>query len=214
METQDYTDRKEYEKARAIFESQLAAYFSLVFDWENSREKSSSARWWFCGGLVLFCVMEAVWLADETFSFSLAEAVVAASVIGLWRFDKFVLKKRRAEAFRRDYPRPKFAAVKPIWKGEPFEDAREQTRREQRARSQNTESHYGLPDSPLARSARILGLKGKITKKEIKKQYRELLMRYHPDKAATQEPNVREFAEQKTKELNEAYEVLEKYHGF
>jgi DnaJ like chaperone protein len=214
MQTQDYTDQKEYEKARASFEVQLAAYFSLVFDWENSREQSSRPQWWFYGGLVLFCVMEAVWLADETLSLSLAEAVIVASVIGLWRFDKSVFKKRRAQAFAQDNPRPRFFGVKPIWKGEPFEDAREQTRRKQREQNRSAAFDHGLPQSPVLRSAQILGLKGKVTKKEIKKHYRELLMRYHPDKAAMQEPNVREFAEHKTKELNEAYEVLEKYHGF
>ena len=46
---------------------------------------------------------------------------------------------------------------------------------------------------------KTLGIAQNATKEEIKKKYRELAHKYHPDKGGD---------EQKFKELNEAYQVL------
>ena len=50
----------------------------------------------------------------------------------------------------------------------------------------------------------ILGIKKDATEAEIKKAYRKLALKWHPDK----NPNNREEAEEKFKKINEAYSVL------
>jgi len=46
---------------------------------------------------------------------------------------------------------------------------------------------------------------------DIKRAYRELVKKYHPDKY--QDNPLRELAEEKLREINEAYEYLLKNHG-
>ncbi|MFP6854572.1 MAG: DnaJ domain-containing protein [Opitutales bacterium] len=55
-----------------------------------------------------------------------------------------------------------------------------------------------------------LGLKGKLTPDEIKKKYRELMTQYHPDKVRGMGDEIREVAERKAKEINEAYDYFRK----
>jgi hypothetical protein len=61
---------------------------------------------------------------------------------------------------------------------------------------------------------KILGLKGKVTKKDIRKQYLKMISLYHPDKVAGLGDELRELAERKTKEINIAYEWLKKRYNF
>ena len=51
----------------------------------------------------------------------------------------------------------------------------------------------------------ILGLSGNVTKEEIRKAYRKAMSEYHPDKVASLGSELRELAERKAKEINEAY---------
>ena len=51
---------------------------------------------------------------------------------------------------------------------------------------------------------KTLGVKKNATKKELKKAYRKLALKYHPDK----NPKNKEKATQKFEELSSAYEVL------
>lgn len=55
---------------------------------------------------------------------------------------------------------------------------------------------------------KILGLARNATESEIKKAYRKLATKYHPDKFANSSEAEKKKAENKFKELNEAYEVL------
>ncbi len=54
----------------------------------------------------------------------------------------------------------------------------------------------------------ILGVSREATDEEIKKAYRELARKYHPDNYA--DTNLSELAEEKMKEINEAYEAIQK----
>ena len=54
---------------------------------------------------------------------------------------------------------------------------------------------------------KTLGVVKKSTKSEIKKAYRKLAMKYHPDKN-TETPETQKEAEKKFKEVTEAYEIL------
>lgn len=55
-----------------------------------------------------------------------------------------------------------------------------------------------------------LGLKGKLTPSEIKKKYKQLMVRYHPDKVRSMGDEIREVAERKAKEINEAFDYFRK----
>ena len=61
---------------------------------------------------------------------------------------------------------------------------------------------------------KILGIDSNATDDEIKKAYREMAKKYHPDKVAYLGEDVRKSAEQKLQELNEAYEKIKKQRGF
>ena len=56
----------------------------------------------------------------------------------------------------------------------------------------------------------VLGLEQSATFEEIKSAYRKLSMKYHPDKVGHLGEEFRQVAEEKMKELNEAYQFLKK----
>jgi len=58
---------------------------------------------------------------------------------------------------------------------------------------------------------KVLGVNPGATKEEIKDAYNKMVKKYHPDKY--QEKHMKELAEQKMKEINEAYDLLTKHNG-
>lgn len=58
--------------------------------------------------------------------------------------------------------------------------------------------------------AKVLGLSGKVTKDEVRKRYKELVMQYHPDKVSHLGERLKEVAHEEIKKINEAYEYLKK----
>jgi len=60
----------------------------------------------------------------------------------------------------------------------------------------------------------ILGLKGKLTKDEVRKHYIKMISLYHPDKVSGLGKELIDLAESKTKEINLAYEWLKKRYNF
>ena len=61
---------------------------------------------------------------------------------------------------------------------------------------------------------KILGIDANATDDEVKKAYREMAKKYHPDKVAYLGEDVRKSAEQKLQEVNDAYDKIRKQRGF
>ncbi|HDP76252.1 MAG TPA: molecular chaperone DjlA [Bacteroidales bacterium] len=60
----------------------------------------------------------------------------------------------------------------------------------------------------------ILEVSPNATNEEIKKAYRQMAIKYHPDKVQHLGEDIRQAAEQKFKMVNEAYEKIKKERGF
>jgi DnaJ-class molecular chaperone len=54
----------------------------------------------------------------------------------------------------------------------------------------------------------ILGVDPEATKEDIKKKYRDLAKKYHPDKTGQEDSVQKEDLEKKMRDINEAWEVL------
>ncbi len=60
----------------------------------------------------------------------------------------------------------------------------------------------------------ILGIEKSATEEEIKKAYRQMALKYHPDRVTHLGEDVRKSAEEKFKKVQEAYETVKKEKGF
>ena len=69
-------------------------------------------------------------------------------------------------------------------------------------------------DNSCAAAYRILGVQQSASIDEIKAAYRKLAIKFHPDKYATQSLQAQKDAEQKFKEVNEAYDTIKKARNF
>jgi hypothetical protein len=58
--------------------------------------------------------------------------------------------------------------------------------------------------------ANVLGLKGSVTKYQIKKRYRELTAKYHPDRVVNMGEKLKLIADNEMKAINESYDFLKK----
>lgn len=63
-------------------------------------------------------------------------------------------------------------------------------------------------NSRLAQAQNVLGLKVGASEEDIKRAYRQLMKKYHPDVYASSQPELKHFAHEKAKQLNAAYELL------
>ena len=61
--------------------------------------------------------------------------------------------------------------------------------------------------------AHTLGLQGSYSPADVKRTYRTLIAQYHPDKVRVLGDEIREVAERKAKEINEAYEFFRNKYG-
>lgn len=70
----------------------------------------------------------------------------------------------------------------------------------QKTESKGIEYHYS-----------VLGVSSNATDAEIKKAYRDMVRKFHPDMVSTQGENAQRIAERKTQELNEAYQNIKSW---
>lgn len=61
---------------------------------------------------------------------------------------------------------------------------------------------------------KALEIESTASNEEIKKAYREMAKKYHPDKVNTLGEDIKKIATEKFRSINEAYEVLKKERGF
>ena len=74
----------------------------------------------------------------------------------------------------------------------------------------NANARRSVP--PAVRSAlHVFNLDETATLNDAKKNYRDLVKSYHPDLVSHLGPDLKKVAEAKTKEINSAYNILEKY---
>ena len=59
----------------------------------------------------------------------------------------------------------------------------------------------------------MLGLDNSATDDEVKKAYRRMAMKYHPDKVESMGEEVKKNAEAQFREINEAYEQIKTARG-
>ena len=59
----------------------------------------------------------------------------------------------------------------------------------------------------------ILGITSDATDEEVKKAYRKMAIKYHPDKVATLGEDLQKAAEEKFKAVNQAYEAICRERG-
>ena len=89
----------------------------------------------------------------------------------------------------------------------------------QNSYANNIENYQEIDDSLLSESERdkiyasLFGLKGKITKSDLKRIYKELIGLYHPDKVSHLGKEFQIFAEKKTKDINKAYSYFKKKYN-
>jgi len=62
-------------------------------------------------------------------------------------------------------------------------------------------------------SYKILGVEQTATDDEVKKAYRKMAVKYHPDKVGHLGEDYKKSAEEKIKKINEAYEKIKKERG-
>lgn len=86
--------------------------------------------------------------------------------------------------------------------------------REQRQGGGSSSSSTGSKGMSLSLAYQILEVSPDASDSEIKKAYRKMAMKYHPDKVNTLGDDVRKSATEKFKAVNEAYNTVKAARGF
>jgi hypothetical protein len=61
---------------------------------------------------------------------------------------------------------------------------------------------------------RALGLPPDASNDDIRKAYKKLMWKYHPDRVAGKDPKIQEEAAERAKQINEAYQILRRRFDF
>jgi hypothetical protein len=92
------------------------------------------------------------------------------------------------------------------------EDAGSADTNNSRGQSENTNNTYRPSAFPLSKDekyyGKVLGLTGKLTKADLKRCYREMAAKYHPDKVQHLGKEFQDLAEEKARQINEAYDFF------
>ena len=80
------------------------------------------------------------------------------------------------------------------------------------SQNDNNNPHNTTPNA-LAKAYAILGLQPNATAEEVKQAYRNMAKKYHPDRVITEDAAIKKGAEEKFKQVQEAYELICKYQN-
>lgn len=78
---------------------------------------------------------------------------------------------------------------------------------------QQQNNYRPTPQNNIASSYSILGLEQTATPEEVKKAYRKLAVKYHPDKVEQLGPEFQKGAKENFQKVQEAYENIKEYKG-
>ena len=107
-------------------------------------------------------------------------------------------------------PKQTFETVKNIYTKKGLTDEEEIKREQERKKFNQQFSYFLLPYEAY----RIMGVSPSVTKNQLKKAYRNLAKKHHPDKFAGQNNKIIQKAEEKFQEIKEAYDVIRKNKGY
>ena len=79
--------------------------------------------------------------------------------------------------------------------------------------SQNDNNPHNTTPNALTKAYAILGLQPNATAEEVKQAYRNMAKKYHPDRVITEDAAIKKGAEEKFKQVQEAYELICKYQN-
>jgi DnaJ-domain-containing protein 1 len=65
------------------------------------------------------------------------------------------------------------------------------------------------PADPYA----VLGIDSRASDEELETAYRRRMSEYHPDRVANAAPEIREIADQRSREINQAYDQIKRQRG-
>jgi DnaJ like chaperone protein len=80
----------------------------------------------------------------------------------------------------------------------------------------NTEQQKVVPDTPLIKNLKVLGCKSGDSDEQIRRKYRELVSKFHPDKVISKDlpQDFIDFAQKRFTEIQSAYEYIRKDRNF
>jgi hypothetical protein len=120
------------------------------------------------------------------------------------------------QQFRQNHERERAKAEfeRKQWEEQAKKAREDAAKAEEEARKQKQETQdkddMGHRPRDVQYHANLLGLKGSVTKDQIRKRYRDLASKYHPDRVANLGDKLKQVAELEMKAINESYDYLKK----
>ncbi len=80
--------------------------------------------------------------------------------------------------------------------------------------STEAQAILSMYDKGVESAYKILEIDESATEDQIKKAYKQMAIKHHPDKVAMLGPDIQKAAEEKFKKISQAYEIIKKERGF
>ena len=141
-----------------------------------------------------------------------------SSWLMLWKLDCFWSKASPAKVETQDEPLPEKEEEKSEAKESEQADGdhKDKETQEHESTEEKTDDSFASvknesdADQEELHFAETLGVEKPFEEEKVKAVYRKLIAQYHPDRVSALGLEIREVAEQKAKEINEAYEYFRK----